>query len=192
MTKSASSSVYGSLRLSLNSPTSRHNFNNGNCYQIVLYNKVAPLKRYWLRIFFNNAYACLNQSINKLIDWFSLLILRIRDARAIFNNINKIFLEMPLYYKNNLVTVSVIDVGKVRDKIFTVNWAGCTFGHNNHDNNVALMCIVSFEHQQIGFKYLITMNLALYTVHSGRYLSLIHIWRCRRLLTCRSRWSPYH
>ena len=24
------------------------------------------------------------------------------------------------------------------------------------------------------------------------YLSLIHIWRCRRLLTCRSRWSPYH
>eukprot|EP00826_Nyctotherus_ovalis_P032252 TRINITY_DN2600_c0_g8_i2.p1 TRINITY_DN2600_c0_g8~~TRINITY_DN2600_c0_g8_i2.p1 ORF type:complete len:112 (-),score=19.40 TRINITY_DN2600_c0_g8_i2:16-351(-) len=24
------------------------------------------------------------------------------------------------------------------------------------------------------------------------YLSLIHICRCRRLLTCRSRWSPYH
>ena len=23
-------------------------------------------------------------------------------------------------------------------------------------------------------------------------LSLIHIWRCRRKLTCRSRWSPYH
>ena len=23
-------------------------------------------------------------------------------------------------------------------------------------------------------------------------LSLIHISRCRRLLTCRSRWSPYH
>ena len=24
------------------------------------------------------------------------------------------------------------------------------------------------------------------------YLSLIHIWRCRRRLRCRSRWSPYH
>ena len=23
-------------------------------------------------------------------------------------------------------------------------------------------------------------------------LSLIHIWRCRRAVTCRSRWSPYH
>ena len=23
-------------------------------------------------------------------------------------------------------------------------------------------------------------------------LSLIHIWRCRRLVECRSRWSPYH
>ena len=35
--------------------------------------------------------------------------------------------------------------------------------------------------------------------HSGNYgssvayfLYLIHILRCRRLLTCRSRWSPYH
>ena len=27
---------------------------------------------------------------------------------------------------------------------------------------------------------------------AGDCLSLIHIWRCRRLLTCRSRWSPYH
>eukprot|EP00826_Nyctotherus_ovalis_P019453 TRINITY_DN159_c0_g1_i17.p1 TRINITY_DN159_c0_g1~~TRINITY_DN159_c0_g1_i17.p1 ORF type:complete len:187 (-),score=10.48 TRINITY_DN159_c0_g1_i17:18-578(-) len=27
---------------------------------------------------------------------------------------------------------------------------------------------------------------------SEQYLSLIHICRCRRLLTCRSRWSPYH
>ena len=26
---------------------------------------------------------------------------------------------------------------------------------------------------------------------SAKQLSLIHIWRCRRLLTCRSRWSPY-
>ena len=24
------------------------------------------------------------------------------------------------------------------------------------------------------------------------YLSLIHIWRCRRVHGCRSRWSPYH
>ena len=25
-----------------------------------------------------------------------------------------------------------------------------------------------------------------------QYLSLIHIWRCRRSTLCRSRWSPYH
>ena len=29
----------------------------------------------------------------------------------------------------------------------------------------------------------------LITIH---YLSLIHIWRCRRSTLCRSRWSPYH
>ena len=28
------------------------------------------------------------------------------------------------------------------------------------------------------------------TAHIG--LSLIHIWRCRRIERCRSRWSPYH
>ena len=27
---------------------------------------------------------------------------------------------------------------------------------------------------------------------SGKNLSLIHIWRCRRYSLCRSRWSPYH
>ena len=33
----------------------------------------------------------------------------------------------------------------------------------------------------------------LYTYkHTCRYLSLIHIWRCRRSTLCRSRWSPYH
>ena len=26
----------------------------------------------------------------------------------------------------------------------------------------------------------------------NQYLSLIHIWRCRRSTLCRSRWSPYH
>ena len=26
----------------------------------------------------------------------------------------------------------------------------------------------------------------------GHFLSLIHIWRCRRSTLCRSRWSPYH
>ena len=29
-------------------------------------------------------------------------------------------------------------------------------------------------------------------VGEDRRLSLIHIWRCRRRLRCRSRWSPYH
>ena len=27
---------------------------------------------------------------------------------------------------------------------------------------------------------------------TGLFLSLIHIWRCRRSTLCRSRWSPYH
>ena len=30
------------------------------------------------------------------------------------------------------------------------------------------------------------------TFHTLFLLSLIHIWRCRRIERCRSRWSPYH
>ena len=29
-------------------------------------------------------------------------------------------------------------------------------------------------------------------LQENMYLSLIHIWRCRRSTLCRSRWSPYH
>ena len=46
--------------------------------------------------------------------------------------------------------------------------------------------------------YLIYITLILNfcdSVNSAAYhifLSLIHIWRCRRSYACRSRWSPYH
>ena len=29
-------------------------------------------------------------------------------------------------------------------------------------------------------------------IQKVKWLSLIHIWRCRRYSLCRSRWSPYH
>ena len=37
------------------------------------------------------------------------------------------------------------------------------------------------------------MEIWPFEVLPGRlFLSLIHIWRCRRIERCRSRWSPYH
>ena len=33
---------------------------------------------------------------------------------------------------------------------------------------------------------------SVWLVLSSLHLSLIHIWRCRRDVLCRSRWSPYH
>ena len=38
----------------------------------------------------------------------------------------------------------------------------------------------------------VRLNIAWVPEVSGSYLSLIHIWRCRRIERCRSRWSPYH
>ena len=39
-----------------------------------------------------------------------------------------------------------------------------------------------------GFSHINSYSLSIFVL----YLSLIHIWRCRRRNTCRSRWSPYH
>ena len=39
---------------------------------------------------------------------------------------------------------------------------------------------------------LILMSVCACTCMHVCLLSLIHIWRCRRAVTCRSRWSPYH
>ena len=38
----------------------------------------------------------------------------------------------------------------------------------------------------------IVESLMTLTMYSAIELSLIHIWRCRRDVLCRSRWSPYH
>ena len=39
---------------------------------------------------------------------------------------------------------------------------------------------------------LLTLKVSLHVANHVVYLSLIHIWRCRRSYACRSRWSPYH
>ena len=44
------------------------------------------------------------------------------------------------------------------------------------------------HHQKGGVFLLLTWKMWVNVIS----LSLIHIWRCRRLLRCRSRWSPYH
>ena len=48
------------------------------------------------------------------------------------------------------------------------------------DGNHSLLCMNNLVFEINNFKWKVIM------------LSLIHIWRCRRRLRCRSRWSPYH
>ena len=58
--------------------------------------------------------------------------------------------------------------------------------------SVPIICIISWS---------LTIPIALNTIIARtpydrkittQFLSLIHIWRCRRSTLCRSRWSPYH
>ena len=39
---------------------------------------------------------------------------------------------------------------------------------------------------------IVAIPFSMWKRRHGIYLSLIHIWRCRRSYACRSRWSPYH
>ena len=76
-------------------------------------------------------------------------------------------------------------------------------GHRLHREELILVILVfSFwcDRLQCNLKFFILigdqrwqllLEIALERVFV-RCLSLIHIWRCRRRLRCRSRWSPYH
>ena len=63
-------------------------------------------------------------------------------------------------------------------------------------NNTHVTCLCttcSFRHKQHS-RHLSQYHLQLptQTTLTSPVLSLIHIWRCRRITGCRSRWSPYH
>ena len=45
---------------------------------------------------------------------------------------------------------------------------------------------------QLPFRFDLNLSKALFLYRICLLLSLIHIWRCRRIERCRSRWSPYH
>eukprot|EP00826_Nyctotherus_ovalis_P024947 TRINITY_DN19256_c0_g1_i1.p1 TRINITY_DN19256_c0_g1~~TRINITY_DN19256_c0_g1_i1.p1 ORF type:complete len:130 (+),score=28.42 TRINITY_DN19256_c0_g1_i1:104-493(+) len=51
---------------------------------------------------------------------------------------------------------------------------------------------VSSDNKQPMWEKLIDVHSKYRLLYSHVLLSLIHICRCRRLLTCRSRWSPDH
>ena len=63
-------------------------------------------------------------------------------------------------------------------------------------NALLHITILRLRYRKIAFwtRSWIQLTFELYPQQLEKYfnLSLIHIWRCRRLLTCRSRWSPYH
>ena len=64
---------------------------------------------------------------------------------------------------------------------------------NQHYNNIA-QCSLAYYTYDSCRSYTVTRvscNTSMRQVIL-LHLSLIHIWRCRRIERCRSRWSPYH
>ena len=62
-------------------------------------------------------------------------------------------------------------------------------------NRIVAFALLSKKYRQIlpiyiAILFLIVLSNLTYLL--GYFLSLIHIWRCRRSTLCRSRWSPYH
>ena len=51
---------------------------------------------------------------------------------------------------------------------------------------------LNFKNMLSRLQLLLQSAHILSTLFREQGLSLIHIWRCRRRLRCRSRWSPYH
>ena len=53
-------------------------------------------------------------------------------------------------------------------------------------------CLLDFRFLTKQTLYAVTDSPPSISIRDPLYLSLIHIWRCRRSYACRSRWSPYH
>ena len=93
----------------------------------------------------------------------------------------------------NNVRVSVIDCSveimlyRVRQKFYPLRFSD----HVYYPFRLTLTCKILFNYLQLWQSYAVLSATThrIFTFHS---LSLIHIWRCRRIERCRSRWSPYH
>ena len=62
-------------------------------------------------------------------------------------------------------------------------------------NHALRLCLNAYRTSPSSSLSVLASEPPLYTRRkrlSMQYLSLIHIWRCRRSYACRSRWSPYH
>ena len=79
-------------------------------------------------------------------------------------------------------------------------WQMFKVTRSNTEIAITLMRIARFRLNMVGLQSFITAQPGYYEFsrskgqrsRSQRNLSLIHIWRCRRIERCRSRWSPYH
>ena len=80
---------------------------------------------------------------------------------------------------------------------------GCTAGTTSQESwpigCAKGMIAVSAQSRHTNLQYCLNHQHAIFSCIDNIYifitkynLSLIHIWRCRRIERCRSRWSPYH
>ena len=88
--------------------------------------------------------------------------------------------------------VSVTPGGKLCTQLQTLT----TYKHP-YQLHIHTHTITMYIHTNTHTYHTITMYTLthIYThthTHTHTLLSLIHIWRCRRVSQCRSRWSPYH
>ena len=126
----------------------------------------------------------------------------------------KIFLDLKFHDIPNTMSAACYEVAKLGVDIISVHASagskalnssknasleGAKLANLNPPHIVGITVLTSLSSEE--FKTDLDRNnsieenvvrLAKLSFDSGLDLSLIHIWRCRRLLTCRSRWSPYH
>ena len=82
----------------------------------------------------------------------------------------------------------------IANKILLVTVFFCLFtlrsvcGSGNSSQQTSLRCLSTIN-MAFSYEDQILTKTHKFTQHT---LSLIHIWRCRRIERCRSRWSPYH
>ena len=131
---------------------------------------------------------------------FDIVIITVTDYRErelyyywFFNNTVDVAVLSTLYTKSNNSSTNIVDDSSIGILITT-----CTGMLRQLIRNIInrssigylLLTIIVIFWNKITF--ILGRWSFCYLTITVLFLSLIHIWRCRRSYACRSRWSPYH
>ena len=127
---------------------------------------------------FFGGYTCNMHEVNKSSSEMLQNICKPNNLKHLKNRISS--------YGTQATTSQISQLPDRNDPLCSQSWHNLRWTSRFLWPNIITIQILLFSHPCI------SLYPSVSWLQNCQYLSLIHIWRCRRIERCRSRWSPYH